>query len=66
MNYNQYVQYTSYVFETILLLPHTNTYLHGSYLTNVPIVKYYILLTPQHQYLYEYTLLIVFPIFIYL
>ena len=40
------------------LLPHTNTYLHGSHLTNALLIVYYILFIPQ------YTLRIAPPIFL--
>ena len=42
----------------IPLLPHTNTYLHGSHLTNALFIAYYILFIPQ------YTLQIAPPIFL--
>ena len=55
---HQSVQYITYVFEIIPLLPHTNTYLHGSHLTNALLIAYYLLFIPQ------YTLRIAPPIFL--
>ena len=55
---HQFVQYITYVFEIILLLIHTNTYLHGSHLTNALLIAYYLLFIPQ------YTLRIAPPIFL--
>ena len=45
---NQSVQHITYVFEIIPLIPHTNTYLHGSHLTNALLIAYYLLFTPQY------------------
>ena len=55
---HQSVQHITYVFEIIPLLPHTNTYLHGSHLTNALLIAYYLLFIPQ------YTLRIAPPIFL--
>ena len=53
-----FCQHITYVFEIIPLLPHTNTYLHGSHLTNALLIAHYILFIPQ------YTLQIAPPIFL--
>ena len=45
---HQSVHHITYVFEIISLLPYTNTYLHGSHLTNALLIAYYLLFIPQY------------------
>ena len=42
------VQHITYIFDITPLLPHTNTYLHGSHLTTALLIAYYILFIPQY------------------